>query len=178
MKIKGKGFQHCVKYEFQPRKVNMNFLLTIFFSARAFRLFLIYCCCCLLALRDLSRVLFCILCQCGCHWVCVWTSIFILKMVRWSIGATNTASLCGVWPTLVCISPIGVAAVFLFSAPMSTISHPYMHQTTAKLSAHTHTQTQMNKQMTTFERKYVEKNVAVEQIDVCDMPMTSFILRV
>lgn len=21
MKIKGKGFQHCVKYEFQPRKV-------------------------------------------------------------------------------------------------------------------------------------------------------------
>lgn len=22
MKIKGKGFQHCVKYEFQPRKVS------------------------------------------------------------------------------------------------------------------------------------------------------------
>lgn len=22
MKVKGKGFQHCVKYEFQPRKVN------------------------------------------------------------------------------------------------------------------------------------------------------------
>lgn len=23
MKVKGKGYQHCVKYEFQPRKVNM-----------------------------------------------------------------------------------------------------------------------------------------------------------
>lgn len=29
MKVKGKGFQHCVKYEFQPRKVRpkkKNFL--------------------------------------------------------------------------------------------------------------------------------------------------------
>lgn len=24
MKIKGKGFQHCVKYEFLPRKVNLE----------------------------------------------------------------------------------------------------------------------------------------------------------
>lgn len=25
MKVKGKGFQHCVKYDFQPRKVGFNF---------------------------------------------------------------------------------------------------------------------------------------------------------
>lgn len=31
MKIKGKGFQHCVKYEFQPRKVNMNFVFCFLF---------------------------------------------------------------------------------------------------------------------------------------------------
>lgn len=31
MKIKGKGFQHCVKYEFQPRKVNtFNWQFAIF----------------------------------------------------------------------------------------------------------------------------------------------------
>lgn len=29
MKIKGKGFQHCVKYEFQPRKVNWTRLMSL-----------------------------------------------------------------------------------------------------------------------------------------------------
>lgn len=36
MKVKGKGFQHCVKYEFQPRKVCVNmsicFLCSIFWQ--------------------------------------------------------------------------------------------------------------------------------------------------
>lgn len=32
MKVKGKGFQHCVKYEFQPRKVSMICNLKNFFS--------------------------------------------------------------------------------------------------------------------------------------------------
>lgn len=31
MKIKGKGFQHCVKYEFQPRKVFLFLSLTLTF---------------------------------------------------------------------------------------------------------------------------------------------------
>lgn len=26
LKSKGKGFQHCVKYDFQPRKVSMSFI--------------------------------------------------------------------------------------------------------------------------------------------------------
>lgn len=30
MKVKGKGFQHCVKYEFQPRKV-IDFILLLNF---------------------------------------------------------------------------------------------------------------------------------------------------
>lgn len=33
MKIKGKGFQHCVKYEFQPRKVShYSIMLLLFFT--------------------------------------------------------------------------------------------------------------------------------------------------
>lgn len=32
MKIKGKGFQHCVKYEFQPRKVSLV-LITIWYRS-------------------------------------------------------------------------------------------------------------------------------------------------
>lgn len=29
LKSKGKGFQHCVKYDFQPRKVNINIFIYI-----------------------------------------------------------------------------------------------------------------------------------------------------
>lgn len=37
MKVKGKGFQHCVKYEFQPRKVCVN--MSICFMCRNFVFF-------------------------------------------------------------------------------------------------------------------------------------------
>lgn len=45
MKVKGKGFQHCVKYEFQPRKVS-KFGLIQFFSwliIKSFILFILVC---------------------------------------------------------------------------------------------------------------------------------------
>lgn len=41
MKIKGKGFQHCVKYEFQPRKVNRFFLLFFCFVCIVYNIILL-----------------------------------------------------------------------------------------------------------------------------------------
>lgn len=31
IKVKGKGFQHCVKYEFQPRKVSIRIKINVKF---------------------------------------------------------------------------------------------------------------------------------------------------
>lgn len=45
MKVKGKGFQHCVKYEFQPRKVRTSYMYThLFILCELFEHIKLSCC--------------------------------------------------------------------------------------------------------------------------------------